>query len=79
MSLQELNLLQVQFTSQDVLDDYLEYIVNNYGTRRNCTVYLDTEPSERGMAAINTIINEESWNASGKWKFIINDITYTAS
>ena len=42
MSLQELNLLQVQFTSQDVLDDYLEYIVNNYGTRRNCTVYLDT-------------------------------------
>lgn len=79
MSLQELNLLQVQFTSQDVLDDYLEYIANNYGTRRNCTVCLDTEPSERGMAAINKIINEESWNASGKWKFVINDKIYTAS
>lgn len=79
MSLQELNLLQVQFTSQAVLDDYLEYIANNYGSRRDCTVYLDTEPSERGMAAINKIINEESWNDSGKWKFIINDITYTAS
>lgn len=76
MSLQELNLLQVQFTSQDVLDDYLEYIVNNYGNRRNCTVYLDTEPSERGLAAINKIINEESWNVSGEWKFIINDTIY---
>lgn len=76
MSLQELNLLQVQFTSQDVLDDYLEYIVNNYGNRRNCTVYLDTEPSERGLAAINKIINEESWNVPGEWKFIINDTIY---
>lgn len=79
MSLQELNLMNVEYSSVDVLDDYLEYIANNYGTRRNCTVYLDTEPTERGMAAISKIIGEESWNASGKWVFVINGTIYTAA
>jgi hypothetical protein len=77
MSLQELNLLRVKFQDVKVLDDYLQNIVSNYGNRRNCTVYLDTEPSEQGMAAIQTIINEESWNEAGVWKFIINDQIYT--
>ena len=78
MSLQELDLRGVAFKSVDVLDDYLEYIVNNYGSRRNCTVYLDTEPTERGMKAVNTIINEAAWNQSGKWVFNIKDKIYTA-
>jgi hypothetical protein len=77
MSLQELNLLNVKYTDIGVLDDYLEYIVKNYESRRDCTVYLDTEPSERGMQAIQTIINEPEWNKSGKWKFIINEEIYT--
>lgn len=77
MNLQELNLLQVQYEDISVLDNYLQNIVSNYGERRNCTVYLDSEPSEKGMSAIQTIINEDSWNESGKWKFIINDKTYT--
>jgi hypothetical protein len=77
MSLQELNLLNVKYTDISVLDDYLEYIVQNYGNRRDCTVYLDTEPSERGMQAIQTIISEPEWNKSGKWKFIINEEIYT--
>lgn len=77
MNLQELNLLQVRYEDISVLDDYLQNIVSNYGERRNCTVYLDSEPSERGMNAIQTIINEDSWNESGKWKFIINDKVYT--
>lgn len=77
MSLQELNLLNVRFGAASVIDDYLQYIVDNYGTRRNCTVYLNTQPSEKGMAAIQTIINEPSWNQSGKWKFIINNTIYT--
>jgi hypothetical protein len=77
MSLQELNLLQVQFSDVSVLDNYLVNIVENYGSRRDCTVYLDTEPTEVGMAAIQTIINEPAWNESGKWKFVINDIVYT--
>ena len=77
MSLQELNLLQVQFSDVSVLDNYLVNIVENYGNRRDCTVYLDTEPTEVGMAAIQTIINEPAWNESGKWKFVINEIVYT--
>lgn len=79
MSLQELNLLDAKFSSVGVIDDYLVHIVNNYGTRRNCTVYLNTAPSSVGMAAINTIINEADWNASGKWVFVINGTTYTKS
>lgn len=79
MSLQELNLLDAKFSSVGVIDDYLVHIVNNYGTRRNCTVYLNTAPSSVGMTAINTIINEADWNASGKWVFVINGTTYTKS
>ena len=77
MSLQELDLRQVTFSDVSVLDDYLEYIANNYGTRRNCTVYLTTEPTDRGMAAIYKIIREPDWNLSGPWKFIINEHIYT--
>ena len=78
MRLQELNLRYVKFTDVSVLDEYLQYIVDNYGTRRDCTVYLTTEPSAAGMAAIETIINEPAWNESGHWQFIINDQTYTS-
>lgn len=77
MSLQELNLLRVKFSDVSVLDNYLVHIVENYGSRRDCTVYLDTEPTEVGMNAIQTIINEPEWNKSGNWKFVINDIIYT--
>lgn len=77
MSLQELNLRQVKFTDVSVLDNYLVHIAENYGNRRDCTVYLDTEPTEVGMNAIQTIINEPAWNQAGKWKFIINDVVYT--
>lgn len=77
MSLQELNLKHVGFTNEDILDNYLSYIVSDYGTRRNCTVYLSEEPSEVGMNAILQIINEPDWNDAGAWKFIINDKIYT--
>lgn len=77
MDLQELNLLNVKFTDISVLDNYLQAIVSNYGTRRACTVYLNTEPSEEGWKAINTIIGEKEWNYPLQWKFVINDIIYT--
>lgn len=76
MSLQELNLQNVQFSSVDVLDNYLVSIVENYNDRRDCTVYLSTEPTEIGMTAIQTIIGEPEWNEAGKWRFIINGIEY---
>lgn len=79
MSLMTLDLRGVKFSTVDVLDDYLEYVVANHADRRACTVYLTTEPSERGMTAIQTIINEEDWNTPDKWKFIINETIYTAS
>lgn len=78
MSLQELDLRGAHI-EPEVIDDYLVNIVNNYGTRRNCTVYLTTEPTATGMAAIQTIINESAWNQSGAWVFNINGTIYTAS
>ena len=76
MSLQELNLTDVFFVHDNVVDDYLEYIVANYDDRRPCTVYLTTEPSARGYAAIDTILNEPEWNVSDTWKFYINNQLY---
>lgn len=72
MNLQTLNLMQARFTSVDVLDKYLAYIVANYGTRGGCTVYLDTKPSEVGMKAIETILGEEEWNTPTPWKFVFS-------
>ena len=76
MNLETLDLRNVQFSSISVLDDYLTYIVENYGTRRACTVYLSTEPSSVGYDAIDTIINEDEWNQYESWSFIINGTEY---
>ena len=76
MSLQTLDLRDAQIGSETI-DEYLVYIVENYGSRRDCTVLLTTEPSAVGMAAIQTIIGEESWNQSGHWVFNINGRIYT--
>lgn len=77
MSLQELDLRDAKFDDVKALDDYLEYLVTDHGTRRGCTVYLTTEPSEKGMAAIQTLITDEEWNSQHPWKFIIGDKIYT--
>lgn len=77
MSLQELDLREVYFMNDDVLDDYLVYVREHYNDRRPCTVRLTTEPSERGYAAIDTILNEPKWNESDTWKFYINNELYT--
>lgn len=77
LELSSLNMLGVRFKNIDILDDYLANIVNNHQNRRACEVFLDTEPSERGMEAIQTIINEPEWNTPTKWVFHINDKIYT--
>lgn len=76
MSLQELDLTDVCFLHDNTVDDYLEYIVAHHADRRPCTIWLTTEPSERGYAAINTILNEPEWNISDTWKFYINNQLY---
>lgn len=76
MNLQEINLSDVEFMFDTVLDEYFEYIVSNYNDRRPCTVWLTTEPSEKAYAAINTILNEPEWNVSDTWKFYINNQLY---
>lgn len=78
MKLSQLNLTGVKFQSVDVLDDYLENLVSNHQNRRACEVWLDTQPTERGMQAIETIINEPQWNTPEAWVFHINDTIYTA-
>lgn len=79
MSLQEFDLTDVHYVHEGIIDDYFEYIVNNYNDRRPCTVYLTTEPSERGYAAIDTILGEPEWNISDTWKFYINNQLYLPS
>lgn len=79
MDLQELDLSDVYYMNDDVLDDYLEHIVSHYEDRRPCTVYLTAEPSARGYAAIDTILNEPEWNISDTWKFYINNQLYQPS
>lgn len=76
MSLQILDLRNVSFADISVLDDYLQYIVDNYGSRRNCTVYLTSEPTEKGMKAIEAILGEDAWNEAGDWVFDINGKIY---
>lgn len=76
MSLQELDLTDVCFLHDNTVDDYFEYIVAHHADRRPCTIWLTTEPSERGYAAINTILNEPEWNISDTWKFYINNQLY---
>lgn len=78
LHLQELDLTDVRYLNDDVLDDYLEYIVAHHDDRRPCTVYLTSEPSERGYAAIETILNEPEWNISDTWKFYINNQLYVS-
>lgn len=80
--LMHLNLLGAEFQDISVLDDYLEYLAGSktHGTRRPCTVLLDTEPSERGMKAIETILGEPEWNQASfasSWVFNINGQIYT--
>ena len=77
MSLQELDLRGAHI-DPETIDAYLQYIVSNYGSRRNCTVYLSTEPGAAGMSAIQTIIGESSWNQGGPWIFNINGTIYRA-
>ena len=76
MNLETLDLRNARFSSISVLDDYLVYIVEHYGTRRACTVYLSIEPSSVGYAAIDTILNEDEWNQYENWSFIINGAEY---
>lgn len=79
MSLMELDLRMVRFQDDNILDDYLIYISEHYDVRRPCKVYLDTEPSEAGMAAISKIISEPEWNTPDKWEFHINNNIYTST
>lgn len=77
MSLQILDLRNVIFKYPSVLENYLTNLVTNHGNRRACTVYLSETPTQTGMNAINTIINEVAWNDPNKWVFNINGNIYT--
>ena len=77
MSLQILDLRNVIFKYPSVLENYLTNLVTNHGNRRACTVYLSEIPTQTGMNAINTIINEVAWNDPNEWVFNINGNIYT--
>lgn len=77
MNLQILDLRNVIFKHSGVLENYLTNIVTNHSNRRACTVYLSESPTQAGLDAINTIINESAWNTPNKWVFNINGQIYT--
>lgn len=79
MSLSELRLTGTKFQEPDILNNYLIYISNNYGSRRACKVYIDNEPSAEGLAAVEKILKEPEWNEPDQWEFYINGELYTVT
>lgn len=87
MSLSYLELRQIDYTSNNILDAYLKYVAQHNNERRNCTVVLDVMPSgvyqepkkdsngnyniTSGMEAIYVITHEHAWNEAGPWVFNI--------
>ena len=92
MSLSTLELVNIDYDTEDVLNSYLKYIVSHHNKRRNCVVTLNTIPSgvyqepnrgddgnyiiTSGMEAVYVITHEEAWNESGAWVFNICGKTY---
>ena len=92
MSLSELKLKQIKYTSDSILDDYFIYIATNNNQRRGCKVTLTTAPSGEyiepskndngkynittGMEAIYVITHEPAWNEAVPWVFDINGTIY---
>ena len=92
MSLSYLELQQIDYVQNDILDTYLKYVAQHNNQRRNCTVVLDTQPSgtyqepskdtngnyiiTTGMEAVYVITHEDAWNEAGPWVFNICGTTY---
>lgn len=92
MSLSYLELQEIDYISDNTLDEYLIYIAQHNNQRRNCTVTLDMIPSgvyqepskdsngnyiiATGMEAIYVITHEDAWNEAGPWVFNICGTTY---
>ena len=90
--LMNLNIRDILFAKKTI-DEYLIGLVKQHFGRRSCTVTMTTVPSGEykepqrddnlgyiigsGMEAVWVLTHEPSWNEAGKWKFIINDTTYT--
>lgn len=92
MSLEVLELKNIDYYNKSVINDYLIYIATHNNQRRNCKVILDIQPSGEykepirddggnyiittGMEAIYVITHEPAWNESGSWLFNINGTIY---
>ena len=92
MSLSNLELTNIDYTEDTVINDYLIYIAKHNNQRRNCKVILDIQPSgtykeppkdsngnyviTTGMEAIYVITHETAWNEAGSWSFDINGTIY---
>lgn len=76
MHLQELKLNNVEFSSHQVLENYLWEIINNYDERPGCTVHLTGVVSENAKTAMRILVGEPEFNAIRNWKFFIDGETY---
>ena len=92
MNLSDLELRNIDYTEDNVINDYLIYIATHNNQRRNCKVVLDIQPSGEykeptkdsngnyiittGMEAIYVITHEIAWNEAGAWSFDINGTIY---
>lgn len=62
--------------SEQEFESYLEYIVTNYGDRRDCTVTARISLTDKAMEYIQLIVQNPDWNSNGQWSFHINGIVY---
>lgn len=92
MSLSCLDLLNIDYASDKILDDYLIYVAKHNNQRRNCVVTIDKMPSgvyqepakdssgnyiiTSGMEAVYVITHEIAWNEAGPWIFNICGTVY---
>lgn len=92
MNLSNLELRNINYTKDTVINDYLIYIAKHNNQRRDCKVILDIQPSgtykeplkdsngnyviTTGMEAIYVITHETAWNEAGSWSFDINGTIY---
>ena len=73
-TLSRLDLRQVSFTSNSVLVDYFQYIIDYYNIKRiPCTIYMEEDMRDSVEHLCRQILEEEEWNTPTPWKFYFGD------
>lgn len=73
----KINLSEVSFLNDTVLERYFDTLISNYGNnRRGCDVHIASNVTDKCRLLMKRILDEPEWNSIRPWKFIINGETY---